>query len=214
MRARAVKFASLMSLAFVAGAIGADLARSRHGSGVIRAAAKATVELAGGDILSWNLTLAGLLGSPFNLHPPNSVVYLQRSRVSATGSDVTFDYSGIEGADQRSGNSFFDEIRGYRPSGPRQRDKTAPENIFDAAGGAHPTFGRSPFPPPLQSERLPGRSCSWVSRRSASSESAWTILPLRYDLEFKRERIRLPVMVYVEVILFRSLQRGPQRSYT
>jgi hypothetical protein len=136
MRARAVKFASLMSLALVAGAIGADLARSRHGSGVIRAAAKATVELAGGDILSWNLTLAGLLGSPFDLHPPNSVVYLQRSRVSATGSDVTFDYSGMESADEKSGNSFFDEIRGYRRSGPRQRDKTAPENIFDAAGAS------------------------------------------------------------------------------
>jgi len=157
MRARAVKFASLMSLALVAGAIGADLARSRHGSGVIRAAAKATVELAGGDILSWNLTFAGLLGSPFNLHPPNSVVYLQRSRVSATGSDVTFDYSGIEGADQKSGNSFFDEIHGYRLSGPRQQDKTAPENIFDAAGESASDVRAISLPP-----AAPKRATAWA----------------------------------------------------
>jgi len=154
MRAPAVKFASLMSLALVAGAIGADLARSRHGSG---AAAKATVELAGGDILSWNLTLAGLLGSPFNLHPPNSVVYLQRSRVSATASDVTFDYSGIEGADEKSGNSFFDEIRAYRPSGPRQRDKTAPENIFDAAEGSASDVRAISLPP-----AAPKRATTWA----------------------------------------------------
>jgi len=125
-----------MSLALVAAVIDADSAWSRvtcHGSGLIGSVAKATGELAGGDILSWNLTLVGLLGSPFNLHPPNSVVYLQRSRVSATGSDVTFHYSGDEGGGQDSENSFFEGNHSCSPSGFCLRDKTAPENIFDAA---------------------------------------------------------------------------------
>ena len=156
-RARAVKFASLMGLALMATVIGADPARSHHGRSLIKAVAKATGELVGGDILSWNLTLAGLLGSPFNLHPPNSVVYLQRSGVSATGRDVTFDYSGVEGADQKSANSFFDEIRGYRPSGPRQRDKTAPENIFDAAGGSASDVRAISLPP-----AAPKRATTWA----------------------------------------------------
>ena len=157
-RARAVKFASLMGLALMATVIGADPARSHHGRSLIKAVAKATGELVGGDILSWNLTLAGLLGSPFNLHPPNSVVYLQRSGVSATGRDVSFDYSGVEGADQKSANSFFDENRSCsRSGGLCQRDKKAPENIFDAVeGNASDVQATSLFP------TAPKRATTWA----------------------------------------------------
>lgn len=157
-RARAVKFAAMMGLALMAAVIGGDPARSHHGRGLIKAVAKATGELVGGDILSWNLTLAGLLGSPFNLHPPNRVVYLQRSGVSTTGSDVTFDYSGVEGAYQKSANSFFDENRGCsRSAGLCHRDKTAPENIFDAAeGSASDVQATSLFP------AAPKRATTWA----------------------------------------------------
>ena len=126
-----------MSAALAAALFGADAASARvayNGGGSVGAAAgEATGVFIGGDILSWNLTLAGLLGSPFNLHPSNSVVYLQGSQVSAIGSDVTFHYNGNPGGEE-SENSLFDGNHGCSPSDWLCfQEKTAPDNIFEAA---------------------------------------------------------------------------------
>lgn len=126
-KTRKIKRALFPRVALLAAYIGVACTPARAGG------QESAGTLVGGEILSWNLTLAGLLGSPFNLFPSNSVVYLQGSQVGATGSDVTFAYSGSGDSDADSEVNPFDGNRACDPgdglciggSGP-------PENPFEA----------------------------------------------------------------------------------
>jgi len=126
-KARKVKCALFPSAALLAALIGAACAPARAGEqGPVGT-------LAGGKILSWNLTLAGLLRSPFNLFPSDSVVYLQGSQIGATGNDVTFAYSGSGDGEAESEANPFDGNRACDPGGLCFGGNGPPENPFEAA---------------------------------------------------------------------------------
>lgn len=145
---QAIKGSSLLSGALFAALAGAPLAAARDGSpdnrpvpgslSHVEAAFEAPAEtLLGGDVLSWNLTLVGLVGAPFNLGPSNSVVYLSGSRVDATGRDVTFHYSGGDEGDGESGTGPFDGNRDCNPGeGPCVQADASPHSVFEAQNAA------------------------------------------------------------------------------